>query len=359
MQEKGLDTMTPRERVACAMGGRKPDKLPILVSASNSFICERYGISIEDYLMRPDLCAEAHIKFIEEFQLDYCVVGTGYILYGCGPEVGVNWKFVKNNFPGFVEGPLKSAADLEKIVVPEEPSGYFKSGLETIAKVSKVLGDTHHLTGSILGPFSMACFLRGIEDTMIDTLADPDFFNAYMKRCVEFSVYFGKNVLATGLRSPILNEIFISPEMLRPDTYHKLIAPHILEVQRQLGPANAPNGMGAFMGKANDPESQKGGKALFRAFFGTTESVDAIKEAARFTMAGWPFPASISGRALTSWEVGRVIAFFKEAVDFLVKEQGVYPSLSMISVIANSAESAEDIANKMHAIREFRDSYEI
>ena len=359
MQTKVKSTMTPRERVACAMSGRKPDKLPILVSASNSFICERYGISVEDYLSKPELCADAHIKFIREFDLDYCVVGTGYILYGCGPEVGITWKFVDDNFPGFVEGPLKSPSDIERITVPTVPSGYFKSGLETIRRVNEVLGESHHLTASILGPFSMACFLRGTENALMDTLANPEFFKAYMQRSAQFSVYFGKNVLATGLRNPILNEIFLSPGMLRPDDYHRLIAPHIIKVQKQLGEANAPNGMGAFMGKPNDPQSQKGGAALYKAFFGTTESIDAIKEASRYVMAGWPFPASISGRALSGWDTDRVLAFLKKAVDFLVTEQGIYPSLSLVSVIANSSESAEDIANKMHAIKEFRDGYNL
>ena len=41
--------MTPRERVAAAIGGKRPDKLPIMVANSNTFICQYYGISVEDF----------------------------------------------------------------------------------------------------------------------------------------------------------------------------------------------------------------------------------------------------------------------------------------------------------------------
>jgi hypothetical protein len=41
--------MTPRERVAATIGGKKPDKLPIMVANSNTFICQYYGGSVEDF----------------------------------------------------------------------------------------------------------------------------------------------------------------------------------------------------------------------------------------------------------------------------------------------------------------------
>ena len=34
------------------------------------------------------------------------------LLYGAGTELGVKWEFAGNNFPGNVEGPIKSEADL-------------------------------------------------------------------------------------------------------------------------------------------------------------------------------------------------------------------------------------------------------
>ena len=149
-------TMTPRERVSRAMRGVKPDKLPSVVMNSNTFMCQYYGISVEEYVTNPKTCAELNINFIKEFEVDCDIVATGYILYGAGPELGVEWEFAGNNFPGNTGGPIKSESDLKKMQVPEAPSGYFKTYLEAITLINEALGDTHHLKASFLGPFSVS-----------------------------------------------------------------------------------------------------------------------------------------------------------------------------------------------------------
>jgi len=350
--------LTPRERVSRSIRGIKPDKLPMVVINSNTFMCSYYGISVEDYVSKPDLCAEANIKFIKEFEVDCNLVATGYILYGAGTELGVKWEFAGSNFPGNVEGPIKTEDDLNNFKIPTQPTGYFKNYIEAIGQVVAALGDTYHLKASFLGPFSLACFLHGIEDTLIDMIMNPPFFSSCMKLCTEISVFLGKNLLCTGLRYPILNEIFLSPGMMSPDDYHKLVAPYDLEVQRRLGPEVAPNSF-CFMGIPNDPDSQSTDQALYGAFFGVGESIDAIKEGMHYRSPGFPYPAAISGRALNNWDTPRILSFLNEALEYLVKEEGLYPAISLSSVQAETKELACAIAEKINAVRSFRDAYEI
>jgi hypothetical protein len=350
--------MTPRERVSCSIRGMKPDKLPIVVINSNTFMCCYYGISVEDYVSKPDMCADVNIKFITEFEVDCDLVATGYILYGAGTERGVKWEFAGSNFPGNIEGPIKSETDLNNYKIPSKPSGYFKNYLETIKIVNKAIGDTYHLKASFMGPFSLVCFLRGIEETLIDMILNPEFFQACMKLCTEISVFLGKNILTTGLRYPILNEIFLSPGIMKPDSYHSLVAPYILEVQRRVGPEVASNSF-CFMGLPNNPESQKVDEALYGAFFGVGESINAIRKGLRYRVAGFPFPAAISGRALNNWQSDRILSFLTDGLEYLVNEEGLYPSISLSSVQAETKEIAMALADKIKAVQAFRDGYKL
>ena len=352
------EEMTPRERVSQCIRGRKPDKLPIVVINSNTFMCLYYRINVEDYLTKPELCAEVNIKFIKEFDVDCDIVATGYILYGAGPELGVKWEFVGSNFPGFVDVPIKSENDFDKIKVPLEPSGYFKNYLQTIKLINEAIGDTHHLKASFLGPFSLVCFLRGIEDTLIDMIMNPNFFKKCMKLCTGISVFLAKNLLSTGLRYPILNEIFLSPGMMNPDTYNTLVAPYDMEVQRRIGAGVASNSF-AFMGLPNDKESQKIDLCLFEAFFGVGESIEAIKGGVSYRVQGFPFPAAISGRSLNSWDSKRILSFLNDALDYLINDQGIYPSITFASVQSDTIENACDIANKIKTVNAFRDQYKL
>jgi len=339
----------------CAAAGKRPDKLPLFAAAANSFICSRYRLSISDYLENAGACAQATMDFIQEYELDSCVIASGYIFYGCGPEMGVEWRFTAGEFPGFGQGPLRSKADLDMFRAPRKPSGYFKRYLEIVAKVSAALGGDHHLIANILGPFATACFLRGIENTLIDSAADKPFFSSYMAISAELSAYFGRQVLSTGVPFTTLNEIFLTPQMISPSVYHELIAPWDRMVLEKLKPHSVRDTMGAFMGRPEDPESQKDGRALYRAFFGVNDSIEDIENAFRLAPPGMPFPLAVSGRMLDSWEADRIVGFLDQAVDFLVRQHGVYPSLTLISVQASTPEKARDISRKLKIIRGFRD----
>ena len=80
--------MTPKERVATALSGGRPDKLPIMVANSNTFICQYYGMTVEQFLGDAELCIKGNADFTMEFEIDYNLCVNGYILYGCGPEMG-------------------------------------------------------------------------------------------------------------------------------------------------------------------------------------------------------------------------------------------------------------------------------
>ena len=354
-----MATFTPRQRMITARSGRRPDKLPVFVAAANSFICRYYGLSVTEYLTDARRAAESQIALIKDFNLDGCVIASGYILYGCGPELGVDWRFSGDDWPGFSSGPLKTEADLESLKIPGSPSGYFAHYLEIISRTSAALGQSHALNANILGPFAALCFLRGIEKALLDTALNPGFFSKCLAFCTDLSIYFGRAVLATDVPATTLNEIFLTPQMISPESYHRQIAPADRRVQEALTPNQPPNIMGAFMGQPGDRTSQKGARALYRAFFGIGESVDSIRAAFEHKIPGLPFPLSVSGRMLDAWPVDRIIAYLEEGLDFLVGRCGIFPSLNLISIQAESRDKAAAVAEKLKALVAFRDHYRL
>ena len=123
------------ERYAAVLRQERPDKIPLRVGNYNMFICQYYGITVQDYLNDPALNAELLVRFAEDFNFDSIKPGLGYILYGCGPEMGPQWKFVENDFPGCVKGVIDTPEDIEKVEIPAEPTGYFHNFLEINRRV--------------------------------------------------------------------------------------------------------------------------------------------------------------------------------------------------------------------------------
>ena len=73
-------------------------------------------MTVEEFLTDPQKCARGNIDFTEEFGVDYNLCINGYILYGCGPEIGCHGNTPGQDFPGFTAGPLQTEADLAKIM---------------------------------------------------------------------------------------------------------------------------------------------------------------------------------------------------------------------------------------------------
>ena len=114
-----------------------------------------------------------------------------------------------------------------------------------------------------------------------------------------------------------------------------------------------------FMGLPGNPESVKLDKALYVAFFGVGESLDSVALGSKYRAPGFPYPAAISGRALDIWPTSRIVEFIKKALEILILEKGIYPSISYSSVQAYSREKAREIADKIKTVNALRDEYSL
>ena len=349
--------MNGLERYDAVLRQKPPDKIPIRIGNYNMFICNYYGMTVRQYVDDPALNAETFVKFVREFGFDSVKAGLGYILYGCGPELGPEWKFVKGDFPACVRGIIDKPGDIQKVTLPDTPTGYFKNFIEINQRVKEAIGNELSLGISILGPYSSMSFLRGFDQIMMDMLLDKPFFTEMMKRGEAVSQFIGENCLSLDLHYTNLLEIFLVPGVINPESYHDLIAPHVDNVREKLGSEKVSNSYASFMGKKGDPKSQQEGKFLSDYYFGTGESLETIKAASKYMIPGFPRLVSLSGRVLVAWPTEQILSFLKEGLDYYLKERGEYASINLISIQASSREESETIADKLLAIADFRDSY--
>lgn len=346
--------MTGKQRYIASSRGERPDKLAFWAGNYNNFITRYYGITVPEYLDNPVHTAELMVKFVNEFEFDQLLAGVGYILYGCGPELGVKWEWAGDNFPAAVEGPFKTEADVDKFQIPKAPSGYFAKYLQNIGKAYEAIGDRVLVTASLLGPYSAACFLRGVENVMLDAKLNLPFYQKYMSKCVELSKYFGRELFKV-FPTPLFNEVFLVPEMVSPKFYWDYIVPYDTPVCQEFKLSNAFAGM---MGKPGDVASQKMGRFMYDYLYGTKESLQVIEAMSKTKIPGFGGFVTVSGRMLVAWSKDEILDFVKKGVDILMKA-GTIPGISAFSVQPPSVESAHDVADKLHALQQFRDNYKL
>ncbi len=114
---------------------------------------ERYGLF--DIVGEPELCAEVTLQPVRRHDVDAAVMFTDIMFPVLG--MGVDVQLVENVGPVIAE-PLRSAADVERLVVPE-PEESVPTILEAVRLVRAALRDDQAVIGFCGGPFTVAGYL--------------------------------------------------------------------------------------------------------------------------------------------------------------------------------------------------------
>ena len=133
--------MAAKERFIKTLVGDKPDRPVFHAGNYSNFTYHSYGIAIQGYLNEPELTGSLIAGFADEFDVDSIIPGGGYILYGCGPEIGLEWEFTEGNFPGCDRGLIQEKEYIDKIKIPERSVGHFESFLKIGQTVKPKVGD--------------------------------------------------------------------------------------------------------------------------------------------------------------------------------------------------------------------------
>ena len=348
--------MDGRKRFKAALEGKQPDIIPMIPGNNNAFLCHFYDVTAHQLLEAPELYAELNVRFVEEFGFDLVRPNVGYIFYGCGPELGVEWKFVESDFPGAVGGCTETEADLNRFRMPEEPSGYFKKYLDIHRILIKEVGDTIYVRGAALGPFSAGCFLRGLQDFLLDSAVNLDLFHRVMKKSVELSNYFVEQVSITGVHDMVLNEVYLTPGNLSPLSFEKNVNPYIQMVLANHTSKKLSFYQQDFMdvGDLPDGTSKKGLASAI--YYGTKEDPEVIRESLNLPIPGHPPLVSVSGRSLVHRDIHDILDFIRKGVDIILELGRRNPCIYLVSVQAAGPEDAREIAKKILRIQGFGES---
>ena len=350
--------MKPIENYIKSLNREKTDGLPIYASCISEFLSHYYGISNREFVDDPKKHSEVTIEAINEFELS-CIVPVAYILFGCGPEMGVNWEYAGDNLPGAVGGTIRNENDVNALNIPQKPEGHFKNYLQVLDLLSQKVGDQVFIQSLVLGPHSCAAFLRGLEDTLLDPLCELDLYEKYMQYCVSLSAFLGRNIKGLNLPGKALLEIFLVPETIGGEYYNTHIKKYHTAVLARLAQEDMhlSNTYATFVDPEPVTKNLTKGELLYHYFFGTRESLEIIEQASNLEIPGFPPLITISGRMMADSSKEQIQQFIIEAADIFVKGKGLYPTIKLVAVQSRTKDEAPVLAEKMHMIRQLSKQY--
>lgn len=219
--------MTPKKGfLAGLLRSRSMDKVAVgcVNPTATKEQMDKLGVHFPSAHMNPEEMARLAIGAKEILRFDnvrvpFCQTVEAEVL-GCEVRMGSD-----NEPPAVLSHPYRLGN------IPPIPGDFLSRGrvpvvIEATRRLREEVGDEVAIVAGIVGPFSLAGYLIGINEILIATISDPEALLPFLELGVEIGKLYGKALLKAGADVICVEDMSASTQMISPQTYEDLILPY-------------------------------------------------------------------------------------------------------------------------------------
>lgn len=178
---------------------------------------------VAQILQDPGLKFSAALTFTEKFGPDLVFYPNDVTVEA--EALGATVQFSKNSMPVVVRHPVKSMADLNRLRLPDpDRDGRMPVNIETVRRLAGCLPGKPKVA-HVMGPFTVAGHLSGIEELARKTLTDPPFVQALLELTTETVIRYAKSLIRAG--AGVLYVAEPSASLISPHLFRKYLVVHL------------------------------------------------------------------------------------------------------------------------------------
>lgn len=223
---KFKDQMTPLERAIALSKGEDVDRIQCNPNLSNG-IARISGCKISEFNHSSRILADAVIATHRRFGGDGAKVFTD--LFTLSEAMGATTKCPEDGTVDLLEPALKDISEISKLdIVNPYKDGRLPIHLEAMKYVKDEIGKEVPCTALVVGPFTSAFFLIGVEKMTKMMIRDPENVHALCRISLESCKVFTEACIKQGVGISIA-EPMSSCTVVSPKHFRTFAAPYINE----------------------------------------------------------------------------------------------------------------------------------
>ena len=214
--------MNGREIITLLNNGVIPPRVPF-VPVIYEHAASLIGVNPSDLARDEDLIVKGQLTAYALYKQD--LVSVGVDIYNIEAEaLGCKVCYYDDfSIPSINETLVSNYKDLWKLKVPDPMiDGRMPLLLSATYRINKQIGNEVFVSGTVVGPFTLAAIIRGFEPFMIDLILDEEFAMEQLKFASEVSLAYAKAFVEKGIGVSI-NESWIAPPLLSPDLFESTV----------------------------------------------------------------------------------------------------------------------------------------
>ncbi|MCX7795732.1 MAG: MtaA/CmuA family methyltransferase [bacterium] len=218
--------MTPKKRVLSAiLGSKRLDRVPI-VCVNQTITKEQLkelNISLLDAHTSPEKMAKLAFSAIEMLGFDN--VRVPFCQTVEAEALGCKIRFSYDSLPTVETHPFKIDS------LPTLPSDILSKGripivISAVEKLSREIGKEYPVIAGIVGPFSLAGYLLGLNEILVASISETQSLKRFLDITLELGIIYGKALINAGADIICVEDMSASTEMISPKIYKDLILPY-------------------------------------------------------------------------------------------------------------------------------------
>jgi len=200
--------------------GKKPERIPFVPSIYEH-TARVIGRSPSEVAKDEDLIVEGQLRSYELYKHDLVSVGIDIYNVEC-EALGAKVNYYNDQtIPSIKELMLENKKNFSQLEIPDpDRSGRMPIMLGATERINKEIGKETLVNGTVMGPFTLAVALRGLENFLMDLFFDTEFAIELLNFCKCVSLNYAKHFIKIGVGISI-NESHIAPPLLSPDLFKK------------------------------------------------------------------------------------------------------------------------------------------
>jgi uroporphyrinogen decarboxylase len=187
------------------------------------------GVSLDDYVRDGETLAHCQLKALKQYGYDavFSVMDVNVEAEALGSVL----QYPKNRYPVIGQFVLSPGSDWSGLQVPDcRKAGRMPEMLTALGLLRRELGNQVLIAGCVMGPFTLATQLLGLENTLYLAIDDPLRLECLMDFAAEVVIRFGEAQIEAGAHLALVFDPAASPAVVPRQFFREFELPRLQRV---------------------------------------------------------------------------------------------------------------------------------
>ncbi len=226
--------MTHRERFLTTLNHEEPDRVPICAwytPEAELRLLKHLGVNSTQTETYKAAGGVVPILMEHDFLISWMGPCTGYYArpdLEYTDEWGIGWKWFQNPSGAYTEMVHHPLANIEDPAEYEMPDFSREDRYYGVKHLIREYGEEYGIMGGVACTlFELAWYLRGLEQVLMDAVANKDFLHAYLDKLMGWIEVAGRKLAETGVDVIWIGDDFGTQNrmLIRPETFREFFKP--------------------------------------------------------------------------------------------------------------------------------------